>query len=131
MIANNLHTIPSIEYLPSHLMKDILDRRRNECMTDADLGFFLAATFEAVPAEQLDFLSMRSCRNVTDEGFGFVFRRREYETVVSVQELVYLTKLTSSACSAAAIVCRPSRAMHRPHTDAPAMAPLDTAWLAS
>ena len=76
MIANNLHTIPSIEYLPSHLMKDILDRRKNECMTDADLGFFLAATFEAVPAEQLDFLSMRSCRNVTDEGFGFVFRRR-------------------------------------------------------
>jgi hypothetical protein len=36
MIANNLHTIPSIEYLPSHLMKDILDRKKNECMTDAD-----------------------------------------------------------------------------------------------
>ena len=74
MIANNLHTIPSIEYLPSHLMKDILDRRKNECMTDADLGFFLAATFEAVPPEQLDYLSMRSCRNLTDEGFAFVFR---------------------------------------------------------
>ena len=27
MISNNLHTFPSIDYLPSHLLKDILDRQ--------------------------------------------------------------------------------------------------------
>jgi hypothetical protein len=74
MIANNLHTFQSIDFLPSHLLKDILDRRKNENMLDADLPFFLAATFEAVPCDLLDFLSLRSCSKVTDEGFEFLFR---------------------------------------------------------
>ena len=74
MISNHLHTFPSIDYLPSHLIKDIMDRRKNEAMTDSDLPFFLAATFDAVPQDQLDFLSLRSCSKVTDAGFEYIFR---------------------------------------------------------
>ena len=36
MIANNLHTFQSIDFLPSHLLKDILDRRKNENMQHGD-----------------------------------------------------------------------------------------------
>lgn len=72
LIAAHLHAIPSIENLPAHLMKEVLDRRKNEKMEDADLPFLLASTFEAVAAQDLDFLSLRSCMRLTDQGVAFV-----------------------------------------------------------
>jgi hypothetical protein len=112
LLAAHLHAIPAIENLPAHLMKEVLDRRKNEKMEDADLPYLLATTFEvppttrlpasrrtreqsrdipraqkwaggfthhfsfsaikAVSAEELDFLSLRSCMRLTDEGVAFV-----------------------------------------------------------
>mmetsp|Transcript_26435 Transcript_26435/g.41320 ORF Transcript_26435/g.41320 Transcript_26435/m.41320 type:complete len:260 (+) Transcript_26435:91-870(+) len=74
VIAKHLHTFPSMEMVPHHLMKEILDRRKNENMMDEDLPFFLGTTFEACPGDELDFISLKSCLKVTDEGFEMVFK---------------------------------------------------------
>jgi hypothetical protein len=68
-IAQHLHAIPNVvEVLPHHIMKDVLDRRKNENMADGDIPLLLATTFEVVPAEKVDFLSFKNCHKITSEG---------------------------------------------------------------
>lgn len=103
VIATHLHTFQSFGHMiPHHLMKEILDRRKNETMTDHDLPLFLETTFEAVPPEELTFLSLKSCRSVSDEGFKLVFASCQSLTAL---DLSFCELLTDNALQAMAKSC--------------------------
>uniref|UniRef100_A0A7S1GSM5 F-box/LRR-repeat protein 15-like leucin rich repeat domain-containing protein n=2 Tax=Hemiselmis andersenii TaxID=464988 RepID=A0A7S1GSM5_HEMAN len=73
-IAQHLHTIPFVgEVLPHHILKEVLDRRKNQNMTDTDVPLLLSTTFEVVPPTQVDYLSFKNCHKVTSDGIKVVF----------------------------------------------------------
>uniref|UniRef100_A0A7S4L0Q1 F-box/LRR-repeat protein 15-like leucin rich repeat domain-containing protein n=1 Tax=Guillardia theta TaxID=55529 RepID=A0A7S4L0Q1_GUITH len=100
-ISKNLHIIPSVDALPSHLLDSILEQRSNEAMVDQDLPFLLAVTFQTTPAERLGFLNFRSCLKITDPAMALAvsychaLRRID----LSFSELVGNKTMESLACS--------------------------------
>mmetsp|Transcript_18525 Transcript_18525/g.36069 ORF Transcript_18525/g.36069 Transcript_18525/m.36069 type:complete len:360 (+) Transcript_18525:35-1114(+) len=73
-IAQHLHAMPHVlDVLPHHIMKEVLDRRKNEKMTDSDVPLLLSTTFEVVSPDDVDFLSFKNCHKVTSDGIKVVF----------------------------------------------------------